>query len=61
MKDGFKKLYQKTGMWDELTAAGIPPSWIDSMTPGSPITNETEFLAAVNDYSSKLYQHINIQ
>ena len=60
IKDGFEKPYQKTGMWEELTASGIPPSWIDTMTSGSIINTPAEFLAAISDYNSKLYQHINI-
>jgi hypothetical protein len=65
VKAGFKELYLKPNMWNTLTGntspPTIPPSWIDPLTPGSPITNETEFLAAINDYNSRLYQHINIQ
>lgn len=60
IKDGFEKPYQKTGMWEELTASGIPPRWINTMTPGSIINTLAEFLAAISDYNSKLYQHINI-
>lgn len=65
IKDGFKKLYQKPNMWSTLTnnanPPAIPPSWLDPTTPGSLIEDEADFLAAINDYNSKLYQHINIQ
>lgn len=62
IKDGFKKLYQKPNMWNTLTNNGglIPPSWLDAI-PTKSIDTEAKYLVAINDFNSKLYQHINIQ